>query len=141
MATLPRSLLRGFALGLALGFLVACAPTARPPADELSAYDSCAAAAAPWAKVRDEIIQFSREGVSLPTALDVLIITARTAAGERPIIRSDEVANALSRHVWRGASTNPLHDWAERNQREPLLTIRRCLAERYRFKFPEDPTR
>jgi len=125
-----------------LALLGACAPTRPlPPADELSAYDACAATPAPWPKVREEILQFSREGVSLPTALDVLIITARTAAGERPIIRSDEVADALSRHVWRGASTNPLHDWAARDQRQPLLAVRRCLGERYGFKFPEDPTR
>ena len=139
MATLLRSTLRGFAPGLALGFLAACAPTALKPIDELAAYDTCAATAtpSPWAKVRDEIVHFSHEGVSLPTAIDVLIITARTAAGERPIIRSDEVAEALSRHAWRGASTNPLHDWAARDQREPLLAIRRCLGDRYRLKFPE----
>ena len=127
---------------MAAGLLAACAPATTPkPADELIAYDACAAASSPWAKVRDEIVQFSREGVPLTTALDVLLITARTAARERVLIRSDEVADALSRHIWRGASTNPLDDWAPRDQREALGAIRRCLAERYGYTFPEDSPR
>jgi hypothetical protein len=131
--------LRVAALSAVIAFLGACAgkDTSAAPdaAADLRAYDTCAATAAPWEKAREEVIQFFRERVPLATAVDVLIITAQTAAGERVLIPTDEVADALSRHAWRTTSINPLHDWATRDQRGPLMAVRRCLAERYGYRF------
>src|SRR5437667_11014259 len=82
--------LRGAALYVVLALLAACAtkdPRAAPdPVADLRAYDTCAATAAPWEKAREEVIQFFRERVPLATAVDVLLITAQTAAGERVLI-------------------------------------------------------
>jgi hypothetical protein len=137
--------LHGAALYVVLALLAACAMkdrrAASDPVADLRAYDTCAATAAPWEKAREEVIQFFRERVPLATAVDVLLITARTAAGERVLIPTDEVADALSRHAWRTTSINPLQDWASRDERGPLVTLRRCLAERfgYEFALPTSP--
>jgi hypothetical protein len=124
-----------------VALVAACAPRVRTdPAADLRAYDACAAVAAPWGKVRDEVIAFSREGVALATAVDALFVTARTAAGEHVLIPSDEVADALSRHSWQTRSINPLRDWEQRDEREPLLALSRCLSERYGYRFAVVPT-
>jgi hypothetical protein len=131
--------LRTAALSTVTALFGACATsvssTPGDPAADLRAYDACATTAAPWEKAREEVIQFSRERVPLATAVDILIITAQTAAGERVLIPSDEVAEALSRHAWRTTSINPLWDWATRDERGPLMAVRRCLAERHGYKF------
>jgi hypothetical protein len=131
---------RTLAAGAALVLVAACAPTRQSdPAADLRAYDACAAVAGPWAQVRTEVLAFAREGVSLATAIDALVVTARTAAGEHVIIPSDEIADALSRHAWQSRSVNPLRDWEERDERGPLAALGRCLAERYDYKFAIAP--
>jgi len=110
---------------------------------DLAAYDACAAEAgstAPWPKAREEVVEFMREDVPLTVAVDALLITAQTAAGERPPIPTDALVDAISRHSWRSSSINPLQDWATRDERGPLLALRRCLANRYGYEFAVPPT-
>jgi hypothetical protein len=134
---MPATVRRRAALVVAVTVLTACAPTQvrRDPAGDLRAYDDCAVAAAPWSKVREEVEAFQREGVPLAVALDALLITAQTAAGERVLIPTDAIVEALSRHAWRTSSINPLQDWSTRDERGPLLVLRRCLADRYGYRF------